>query len=568
MKVTKKPYNYLQKEFNVEDWNQVMSEFNRLEEQIIDSKEQLENYIYHYNELLDEINNKDVQNYVLLSTDTANEELEKKVQSFTKEIMSKSRPRFIMIEKKIYDNKYLLLLDERFDNYKEILRKNIKTSSEVNLPLIEKEQALCLKYRKAISSMTVIYEGEERTLGQMQNILTTGDAKKREGVWKLIKGEWLKKKKDLNYIFDELKNIRNEIAINCGLKNFGEYQHLKRNRFDYSLEDLRTLHDSIEKIVIPVLKKINECKKEDLKVDKIYPWDEQMSTSSNILKPFDSIEDLLNKNFRVLEEINSRFAEKFDRIKKSGNLDLDIRKGKTPGGFCFPIDRAGICFICMNVAGRPIESNILIHESGHGIHSLSHPDEPIREYRMFDGPGELAELPAKTMELLALDYYHMYYNDLEDIKQAKKERFIDILVSLRRYIMTDALEQWIYTYPGHTADERTEYFKSLEDRFNVGIEWTDLDEEKGVGWYRSQLMIIEPLYVISYALAQLGALAIYRNYKKNKTKTTEDFEGFLKLGFSKPIGALYEEAGIKFDFSEDYLKEIIDFIVEELEILQ
>lgn len=99
---------------------------------------------------------------------------------------------------------------------------------------------------------------------------------------------------------------------------------------------------------------------------------------------------------------------------------MDVRKGKTPGGFCFPIDRSGMCFICMNITGSPIEANILIYEAGHGIHSLSHSDEIIREYRMFDGPGELAESLAKTMELLALDYYDEYYDNIAELIKPKK----------------------------------------------------------------------------------------------------------------------------------------------------
>ena len=38
----------------------------------------------------------------------------------------------------------------------------------------------------------------------------------------------------------------------------------------------------------------------------------------------------------------------------------------------------------------------------------------------------------------------------------------------------------------------------------------------------------------------------------------------LKLGFTKSIGEIYETAGIKFDFSAAYVKELADFIKKEL----
>ncbi len=569
MKAVQKPYRHLDKSFNVEDWNEVEAVFNYLEEQPIQSKESLEQFIGHYNELLDEINNTDVQNYVLFSTNTTDEELEKKQRLFSEKILNRSRPYCQKIEKKIYEDRHLSALSNRYDNYRKILHKNIKTYNTDNLSLIDEEQVLCLKYRKTISNITVCYDDQEITLTQAERMLETAvNPLQREAIWGLVKRAWLQNQKALDDIFDNIIAIRHKIARNTGFENYGEYMHLLRDRFDYSLKEIKELHRSVEKCIIPVLKRVNEDRRKKLKLDKIKPWDEQLSVNKKSLKAFESSQDLVSKTYKVIENINIGFADKFRIIMEWGNLDLEIRKGKTPGGFCFPIDRAGNCYICMNVTGSPHEVNILLHESGHGIHALSHMDEPIREYRMFDGPGELAEFPAKTMELLALDSYHVYYNDSEDLQQAKKERFIDILHSLRRYILTDAFEQWIYENPLHTAGERTQYYKKLEDRFEVGVDWNHLDIEKGLGWYKSQLLVIQPLYTISYALAQVGALAVYKHYRENKAEAIEQFENFLTMGFSRPIGELYEAAGIRFDFTEDYIRKIVVLVEEELKILE
>ena len=42
----------------------------------------------------------------------------------------------------------------------------------------------------------------------------------------------------------------------------------------------------------------------------------------------------------------------------------------------------------------------------------------------------------------------------------------------------------------------------------------------------------------------------------------------LKLGYTKTIGEIYESAGIKFDFSAKYVKELANFIKNELEKLK
>ena len=38
----------------------------------------------------------------------------------------------------------------------------------------------------------------------------------------------------------------------------------------------------------------------------------------------------------------------------------------------------------------------------------------------------------------------------------------------------------------------------------------------------------------------------------------------LKLGYTKSIGEIYETAGVKFDFSASYVKELADFVKGEL----
>jgi oligoendopeptidase F len=40
------------------------------------------------------------------------------------------------------------------------------------------------------------------------------------------------------------------------------------------------------------------------------------------------------------------------------------------------------------------------------------------------------------------------------------------------------------------------------------------------------------------------------------------------LGYTKSIPEIYETAGIKFDFSQEYVKELADFVRAELELLK
>ena len=65
-------------------------------------------------------------------------------------------------------------------------------------------------------------------------------------------------------------------------------------------------------------------------------------------------------------------------------------------------------------------------------------------------------------------------------------------------------------------------------------------------------------------MAQLGAIAIWREFIIKGEEALENYTEALKLGYTKPISEIYKTAGIKFDFSANYVKELADFIKIEL----
>ena len=86
-----------------------------------------------------------------------------------------------------------------------------------------------------------------------------------------------------------------------------------------------------------------------------------------------------------------------------------------------------------------------------------------------------------------------------------------------------------------------------------------------LGWQK-QLHIFEvPFYYIEYAIAQLGAIAMWKNYKEDPQKAITNYMSALSLGNTRPIGEIYETAGIKFDFSRKYVSELASFLMQELD---
>ncbi len=76
-----------------------------------------------------------------------------------------------------------------------------------------------------------------------------------------------------------------------------------------------------------------------------------------------------------------------------------------------------------------------------------------------------------------------------------------------------------------------------------------------------------PFYYIEYGIAQLGALQVWLNARRNPKKALADYKHGLALGGSRPVGELYRAAGISFDFSEGIIKPLVEAVTEEWEKL-
>ena len=65
-------------------------------------------------------------------------------------------------------------------------------------------------------------------------------------------------------------------------------------------------------------------------------------------------------------------------------------------------------------------------------------------------------------------------------------------------------------------------------------------------------------------MAQLGAIAVWKNFKENPQAGLQGYKNALTLGYTVPIGEVYAAAGIRFDFSAEYIQTLVDFVRNEL----
>ncbi len=559
---------FLPKDLSIKNWAQIETYFEDLNTRAIDSVEDLKKWMQDRSELEAVLEENMAWRYIKMNIDTTDPELQKSFQFFVQTISPNIAPYDHDLNTKLINSKHLKDLDSAYYFiYLRDIKNAIHLYREENIPLFTELTNKAQKFGEISAQMTVQLDGKDQTLQQASVHLNSIDRDKRKAVFELINARRTEDQTSLDILLDELISKRQELARNANFENFRDYKFQAMGRFDYTKEDCFDFHASIEKEIVPLIADIHKERKTLLGVEVLKPWDMQVDPNGNEpLKPFDGGEDLLDKCIACFDQIRPYYGDCIRQMKAMGHLDLVSRKGKAPGGFMYPLYETGVPFIYMNAVGLLRDAVTMVHEGGHAIHSFYTKDMELTSFK--STPSEVAELASMSMELISMEHWHVFFKDKASWKRARKEQLQGVLATLPWVAMVDEFQHWLYENSAHTHQERHNKWASISKRYGSGlVDWTSYEKYHKTAWQR-QLHIYEvPFYYIEYGMAQLGAIAIWRNYKQNPEKALDDYDRALKLGYTKTIGEIYETAGIKFDFSAAYVKDLANFVKCELELL-
>lgn len=507
--------------------------------------------------------------YIKMSCNTTDKKLSDSFNFFVAEIEPKVSEYSDILDKKFINSEFINHIDsEKYFIPIRAIKKNIELFRKENIPLFAEMQQKEQEYGNAAAKMTISYDNEEMTLQKAANFLKKTDRNIRKEVYTLINERRLQDKDKLNDLLTELISIRHKIAENVGFKNFRDYKFEALHRFDYNVDDCITFQNSIKETVTPIVDAIYRRRKAKLALNNLKPFDLDVDEElKEPLMPFKTSEELLEKSIEVFSRIRPKYGEFLKIMDKNGYLDLESRKGKSPGGFNYPLYESNIPFIFTNATGNLRDVETLMHEGGHAIHSFLSSDLELVDFKGLT--SEIAELASMSMELISMSEWDVFFENEEDLKRAKRHQLEGILNVLPWIATVDKFQHLLYLAPNHTPEMREEMWRNTAKEFGSSqIDWKSYEKYFDNTWQK-QLHIFEvPFYYIEYGFAQLGAIAVWRNFIKNKEKALDDYENALKLGYSKTISEIYKTAGIEFDFSKKYIGELMDFVKNELEKLK
>lgn len=564
LKITKKPRKYIPQVLTI-TWENLEPIFTELLARKIQSVAELEQWLKDRSEIEAALEEDFAWRYIKMTCDTSDEKLLADFQFFATEIEPKIAPLNNELNKKFIQSKFSENLDkEKYFVYKRGIKKALELFREENIPLLTQIQVEQQKYQAITGAMSVTLHGKEYTLEQAAVFLKDTDRNKRQEAWEAITARRLQDRKKLDELFNGLLKLRHQVALNAGFENFRDYMFQALGRFDYTPQDCYKFHEAIEKEIVPILQEHAEKRRESLGLKELKPWDMDVDISGKpALKPFNSGEELIEKSIKCFQGLNPYIGERLQIMKANGFFDVESRKGKAPGGYNYPLAESGAPFIFMNSAGTFRDLTTMVHEGGHAVHTFISSDLELNDFKHL--PSEVAELASMSMELISMDKWDVFFDNPEDLKRAKKDQLKDVLKTLPWVAVVDQFQHWIYTNPEHTTAERNEAWKKIFAPFgNNFTDWTGHTEALANLWQK-QLHIFEvPFYYVEYGIAQLGAIAVWKNYKNDPETALRNYLEALKLGYTRTIKEIYETAGIEFNFSAAYVKELAEFVREEV----
>ncbi|MBN2795274.1 MAG: peptidase M3A and M3B thimet/oligopeptidase F [Clostridia bacterium] len=428
---------------------------------------------------------------------------------------------------------YSMDLDEKDRRRMDLVFKMFEPyhkSDEINA-LNEKIQEKVNELSMILNTFRFKLDGKEVTSVELSQILNNdNDREKRKKAY-LARNQINKPMVDAGFL--DLIEMRKEMAK---LNGFNSFVELKLYEEDLTPDIFKSWKDEVNEM----LPKMNEKRKyyaqKFLKDDQLHPWD--AAYVSNKIAPSLSKQVNMLEYYKHLSDLFMKFGFNLDEY----NITYDVfsRQNKSEWGYNFPIETAKDSRILANVKDRFYEYGVLLHETGHGVHSfLQSPDEPILNMGI---NGIVTEGIANLFGSLMLNetFYSTFFDtDLEtareEFKEIKEWEKLNALRSVSRILF----DQAFYTTENKNLEDIYEMYWNNEKEI-LGTEKGDYEPP----WAFLIHHTTHPIYLHNYFMGDVTCEMLAEVFNKaHGTKSITDkplaFGKFLYEKVIQPSG-LYD----------------------------
>ena len=441
----------------------------------------------------------------------------------------------------------------------------IKTFSPEVLPLLQEENKLTSQYSKLVASAQIEFEGETLTLAQLSPYTESTDRSTRKKAMEAGAHFFVTHEQEFDQLYDQLVQIRHEIAVKLGFKNFVELGYIRMNRIGYDANDVKNFRDQVRDEIVPLANDLYHRQAKRIGIDDLKYYDLPLNFLSGNATPKGSAQWIIEKGQKMYEELSPETAAFFTFMTTKQLMDLEAKKGKESGGYCTFIDNYESPFIFSNFNGTSGDIDVLTHEAGHAFQVYRSRHLGIPEYAF--PTFEAAEIHSMSMEFFTWPWMEQFFE--EDTEKYKFSHLSSSLQFLPYGVAVDEFQHVVYENPTMSPADRKAAWKNIEA---IYLPHRDYDGhpylEAGGFWQRQSHIYQSPFYYIDYTLAQICAFQFWVRMQENHKEAWKDYLHLCSLGGSKSFLELVEEANLRSPFKDGCVQSVIGSIKQWLESVE
>ncbi len=251
-------------------------------------------------------------------------------------------------------------------------------------------------------------------------------------------------------------------------------------------------------------------------------------------------------------------------IFKKKHVHSKIQKNKMSGAFCSSVTNEILPYILLNFTGKRKDVFTMMHEFGHGIHSVLARNNTIFT---FQAALPLAETASTFGEILLAKRMLKESKDDKERMGLLMELLDDHYATIQRQAYFVIYEKKAHEIiaKGATLDElKKAYYENLKSQFGESLEIPKMFENE---FTYIPHIYHTPFYCYSYTFGGLLVLALYRKYEKEGRRFVPNYLRILKAGGSMKPENILKQAGINIK-SEKFWQGGFEVIKQELKELR
>ncbi|MFC4320549.1 M3 family oligoendopeptidase [Litchfieldia salsa] len=436
----------------------------------------------------------------------------------------------------------------------DLAQTQLKTFSPEIVEDLQLENKLASEYTKLVASAKIEFEGEERTLAQLQPFAESTDRTMRKKANEVRFEFFSNYQEKFDELYDKLVKVRTTIAQKLGYKNYVELGYARLGRTDYDAKMVANFRNQVKDFIVPLSVQLRKRQAERIGLDSLKYFDEGFKFSSGNAVPKGSPEWIIDNGKKMYEDLSSETAEFFNYMIENNLMDLVAKKGKASGGYCTYIQDYKSPYIFSNFNGTSGDIDVLTHEAGHAFQVYSSRHFEVPEYNW--PTYEACEIHSMSMEFFTWPWMELFFK--EDTEKYKFAHLSEALLFLPYGVAVDEFQHFVYENPEATPKERNLAWRQIEGKYLPDREYDgNTYLENGGFWQRQSHIYTTAFYYIDYTLAQICAFQFWKKSREDHSKAWNDYLTLCKEGGSKPFTELVKVANLLSPFEDGTVQSVV-----------